>query len=109
MHVVPDSLPGADDFGLLRFQRRANNVWYLDRLLVEVAGADAVDQGGHDDVGLYACFQAGFNDCEVGLSLGVWLFLVAHLLVGVDVFFVGEDVSFGVFAGDGLIAQVGGA
>lgn len=61
-------------------------------------------RGGHDDVCFHACFHAGLDDSEVGLALGVRLLLTAHLFVGVDVFFVGEDVRFGVFAGDWLIA-----
>ena len=78
----------------------------MDRLLVEMARADTIDQGRHDDVSLYAHFQAGLNHREVGLSLSIWLFLIAHLLVGVDVFLVREDVVLDVFAGDWLIAQV---
>lgn len=74
---------------------------------MEMACANAIDQGRHDDVSLNAYFQASPNYREVSLSLTVWLFLVAHLFVGIDVFIVGEDAVFGVFAGDWLIAQVG--
>lgn len=105
--MVPIPLAMTDHFGPLRRQRRANQSGYLDRLLVEMARADAIDQGRHDDVSLYAHFQAGLDYREVRLSLSIWLFLIAHLLVGVDVFFVREDVLLDVFAGDWLIAQVG--
>lgn len=101
--MVPIPLAITDHFGSLRRSRRADHGGYLDRLLVEMARADTVNQGRHDDVSLYAHFQTGLNNREIGLSLSVWLFLIALLFVGVDVFFVGEDVVLGVFAGDWLI------
>lgn len=70
---------------------------------MEMARTNAIDQGRHNDVSLHASFQASLDYCEVSLSLAVWLFLVTHLLIRVNVFFVGEDVVFRIFARDGLI------
>ena len=74
-----------------------------------MTGTNAIDQGRHDDVSLHADSQASLNYREVSLSLEIRLFLVAHLLVRIDVFFVGEDVIFNIFARDGLIAEIGRA
>lgn len=46
MHVISARFAGANHFDLLRFERRADHARDLDRLLVVVAGADAVDKGG---------------------------------------------------------------
>ena len=82
----------------------------MDRDIVEVAGAETVDEGRHYDVGFYAGFKTGLDYGEVGCALGVWLLGVAFLFVRVDIVVgVGEDAVFFVCASDGLVAEIGRA
>lgn len=73
-----------------------------------MAGADAIDGRGHYDVGFYTSLETSLDYTEVCLALPVWLRLIAHLLVGVDVLIiVGKDPSLLVGVCDGLVAQIG--
>lgn len=75
-----------------------------------MAGAETVDEGGHEEVGFHACCDAGADDGEVGGALEDGVSGVARSLVGVEVGVgVGEGAGFMVGVCDGLIAEVGGA
>ncbi len=107
---VPNTMAFADHRHVPGLNRVADYGGELDGETVEAARAEAVDGGGHYEVGFYVLVDAGVDDDEVGGALEVGLFLFAGFEIGVEVVLeVGEDAGFVVEFGDGAVGDVGGA